>query len=190
MKTPREKWVAALLPAIIVFGGYFWTYGRESFQALRSAQAELSRLQQSDSGPKFTALLAESQKLQDELEVEQARATQPRLSDATLPEINRTRTLQMLTGILSRHRLHLHGTKKIEASALSKNTATLARDLCAKASTTPQFWKLEFTGSYAQTLQALRDIGASRQMVVPAAIEMKSVDMEATERLWALTVWL
>jgi len=191
MKTPREKWVLALLPAVLALGVYFWTSGRQSSASLKTAQAELAKASETDSRSRAKALVTEAQRLQDELELERSRVAQaPHQAEAPL-EIDRTRTLRALTGIFARHGLQLRSTHRLTSTPVSKESETLALDLCARASASaPQFWMLEFTGPYAETLQAIRDMTHSRDLVVPTGIIMKSDDIESAEHHWSLTVWM
>ncbi|HYF50076.1 MAG TPA: hypothetical protein VEJ63_11755 [Planctomycetota bacterium] len=183
MRTPRESFVLALLPAIVVVGGYFWLYGANMTRTLRSLETETAKGRENDSTPRLNSLLAQASKLEDELELERARAVQPPAVVAL--EADATAGLKTLTKTLEQHGLRLLSSQRVENS--QPDLSAVAN---AQSSGTSQCFRVDFVGSYPDTLKALESLINCGACIIPAGIDMSTDDIEDAQRRWSLTVWM
>jgi hypothetical protein len=195
MRTTREKWILAILPAVLTVVIYVWTYGRE-------LQVSVNRLIQqtraAEAARPSRETIATAQATLQHLRADAATRTLPVVEvPPTAPALQfapPTTGLQTITHILSRNHILVVSTQTAnksagvswpgEASDLSKRIAE------RRNGTAPVLWSVDMIGSYEQIRQALEEIAASDLCVIPQDITMETLAPDAAARHWTLWIWL
>lgn len=196
--SPRDKIIAALLPALLTLVGYNWLYGRPASQQMSALDA---RLASSQASPVDVSFLDEKRRAVEQLNAalataeEKKKLAQPR---AALPSPNRpdrSKSLRTLTRQLADSGLTLVKTSRSEARVSAGPASTDLGWLAEKQSMpAPEYWRVELLGSYAQMLDALKGLAASSDFIVPLTVEMEAANKSSAEgeslQKWTLVVWL
>jgi len=211
-KTPRERLLLTLLPAIVAVCGYMLIYDRtkdltaanEALAAAKSAQVSpdavfVERMKLDD-------LREESDRLKAEKTTLEARKKELASIRQTTPAA-RTEALRQLSHMLWDRGLHLYQESAPEAtdSQTSPSFEAVIRSLTPPApppnlfnpeSSTPvvpeakHLWQVRFYGRYSDVAAALESLRDSGLPIVPVSITMSETRQETNWRSWTLLLWL
>jgi len=195
-QNPRDRWLMAVIPAILTLGLYLWVSGRPAGRALDDARAKLAGSDKSV--PKMSELLAKQkivEDLSDKLSDEKERSLH--IAQSLSPGANdRAKAINGLSNMLTAKGLTLVKSAP-NVGASMKYATTDIELLCKKQHMpAPQFWHVEMIGSYKQMLDTLQMISHSPDFIVPIGIEMNAGQEKATDlsddpdKRWALTLWI
>ena len=179
--TTRDKWILAVLPAIVT--GLFYMYGQggAAQRRLTQARAELEKERAEPVNVKALAAVAtESDRVQDALAA--ARETSARLTAANparlaVPAEERGEALRTISNSISAQGLFLMNSTRVPGT---ENPATIRQLLNAWSQLPPvykvpsvQVWKLEVWGSYTHFARLCDDLAASQKFIVPLSVTME-----------------
>jgi hypothetical protein len=212
-KTPRERVLITLLPAILALCGYVLIFDRSdnlkaataSLESARSAQVSeesvfLERMKLSDLREQADLLKAEKTKLEERRkELAAVRQTAPAV---------RAEALRQLSAMLWNRGLHPYQESAVEGSdsQTSPSFDDVIRGLAAPSGSTPgglnamptgdptansrRLWQIRFYGRYGDVASALESLRDSGLPIIPVSINMSEVRHETTWRSWTLLLWL
>ena len=186
------------LPAIFAVIIYFWMFTTEPNKKLKNLvkqveTAERSAPTQRDiqgemmRGAELQRQLDEAQKALNEVQLQLSQVSAA-WSNATA----RVGTSDELTALLRRHEL-----VPIEVVRLPDSEASLAPRMARVAShikpllgaSAPQAWEVRLQGGYLPVLEALKELGESRLMILPLNISMTN-SPDGSSLLWSLKLWM
>lgn len=188
----RDKWLLAILPAILTAILYVFGKGWISEKALKDArlQSEKARaamLQPAVLAGKMKVLGELNDKLSDQRDLA-AKLGESAKSVQLKPSGNRTETLKKISEMLNAKNLSLLNSARLAEGALkdSKHSA-LAEQIGLPV---PELWRMEIAGSYRNMLEAIDAMGASDSFIVPLSIGMEPLNEDAGTQRWSLTLWI
>jgi hypothetical protein len=216
-KTPRERVLITLLPAILAVCGYLVLYDRskdlkaanEALAAARSAQ--VSQQTVFEERMKLADLQEESTRLKAEKgELETRRKALASVRDAA-PAV-RAEALRQLSNMLWKKGLHPYQESPVDSNDTQQTSQTfdeVLRTLAAPsptAVTTPgafnaapvgdptaakqRLWQIRFYGRYGDVAAALETLRDSGLPIIPVSITMSETRVETNWRSWTLMLWL
>jgi hypothetical protein len=179
----RDRWVCAVLPAILFMSGYIFLGARPLLRDVRSIRSELVR---EDSPAVGIARL------------EAARVKNVRLNTALAEEQKRANSSQeALAGQLGPSATH-RPTTLAELSRLCGEYHVAWLDAIPEAASAPAIpewggserWRLELRGSYEDMVSLLEFITSGKLPILPAGLEMAPAATGVKLIDWVLTVWI
>lgn len=189
----RDRWLIAVLPAIVTAMYYVWSPGKRVDQEHKSAEAQLQAAQQSKIKPEeLSVSFKKLSDAEDRLHVQQdlsAKLKEAAKPTSALPKVNRTEALQKVAGILEKKQLGLLKRKRIanpEHEDASDSAVRLAAQLNLPA---PEYWQFELSGRYQDMQEALDAMDKCGTFVVPIGIGMEAFDDGGNQK-WTLTLWI
>jgi len=180
MRSPRDQWILAILPAVLLVVLYLWTYGR-------GLQVQVNRLGQQASA-------AEAARPSREALAKVPALAKPGPAVPAVQFAAPVAGLQGVTQILARQRILVVAARTADKSAGAARLGA-ARDLPLRIAerrngVAPVLWSVEMIGSYEQIRAALEGIASSNLGVIPQDIAMEALGPEAPARHWTLRIWL
>jgi hypothetical protein len=211
-KTPRERVILTLLPAIIAVCGYLLFFSRdkelkaavEALESARSAQVEPSVVY--DEQLKLDDLQDESSRLKGEKSTLSAQKRELAAIRETVPSA-RTDALRQLSRMLWARGLHPFNESGVEETD-SKTAPSFDSVIKALAPPTPppnlfnpesaavetpaskRLWQIQFYGRYGDVVSALESLRDSGLPIIPVSLTMSEARRETAWRSWTLLIWL
>ena len=189
----RDRWLLAVLPAIVTAMYYIWSPGKRASQEHKAAEAQYQSALQTQLRPEaLTANIKKLSDAEDKLNVQQdlaAKLKEAAKPTAVLPNVNRTEALQKVASILDHKQLGLLKRRRIanpEREDAADSAVKLAGQLNLPA---PEYWQFELTGRYSDMQDALEAMDKCGTFVVPIGIGMEALDDAGTQK-WTLTLWI
>jgi hypothetical protein len=195
MRTARDKWILAILPAVLTVVIYVWTYGR-------GLQVSVNRLMQqtraAEAARPSRETIATAQATLQHLRAEAAAKALPAVKvPPAVPAVQfapPATGLQIITQILSRNHILVVAAQTANKSAgvsWPNEASDLPKRIAERRNgAAPVLWSVDMIGSYEQIRQALEEIAASDMCVIPQDIAMETLAPEASARHWTLWIWL
>jgi hypothetical protein len=196
MKTNRDKWLLALIPAMLTAIFYVFSSGRTAQRAITDLQAQLAKEADTPApnvAGKQKALMA----LNERLAREKQHAAALKSAIAQLPGLDattatrRTNVLQRVHELFSEKKLLLVKSVKLEHSSkgVPSQTEALAKRLTEQAGAPhAEFYQFELNGDYPKMLDTLQALDRSGLFIVPVSISMEPLKEGGLR--WLLTVWI
>jgi hypothetical protein len=212
-KTPRERLLVTLLPAILAACGYMLLYDRskdlkaatEALEAARSARVSdetvfIERMKLAD-------LRDDAEKVKTEKTALEARRKQLAAVRDAAPNV-RAEALRQLSNMLWSRGLRPYQESAVEGSDAQTSQAfeDVIRGLAAPPPTTPgvltaaptgdptaakhRLWQIRFYGRYGDVAAALESLRDSGLPIIPVSITMSETRHETNWRSWTLMLWL
>ena len=183
-KTLREKWMLALLPAILtLLLGWAIFYSPKDGEVLRKhveSQGPLSARQ-------ARVALAQAEAAALEKTIAQKRAA----LTADPGGFDRNHAMQQVSELCAAQGLSLNAAKVDATARLPKALdAASGSMLHNPAATEPQVWRFELSGSYAAMQRLLEGLQRAQPMIVPLCISMDTRKNGHHPQKWVLTLWL
>jgi hypothetical protein len=212
-KTPRERILVTLLPAILALCGYMLFFNRsddlkgavESRESARSAAVDqdavlMERMKLADLREKSNELKADKTKFE-------ARRKELALVRQTAPAV-RAEALRQLSSMLWSRGLHPFQESPADSSdsQVSPSFDEVIRGLATPTTPTPgdlnpasdgdptansrRLWQIRFYGRYNDVTTALESLRDSGLPIIPVSLTMSEARSETTWRSWTLLLWL
>ena len=195
MRSRRDQWILAILPAVLTVVIYVWTYGR-------GLQVNVNRLMQqtraAEAARPSRETIATAQATLQHLRADLAAKAVPTVkAPPTAPALQfapPATGLQTITQILSRNQILVVSAQTADKSAgvtWPGEASDFPKRIAERRNgAAPVLWSVDMIGSYEQVRQALEDIAAGDLCVIPQAIAMEWLAPEAAARHWTLWIWL
>lgn len=198
-KTPRERLLIMLLPALVIVGGYLMGYARD--KELEAARAGLASARAS--AVSYMDVLAEQEKIADvrsqldeiKKEKTQLDARWSRLGSMHEREagtrIDSVRTLSKMLWDCGLHSFE----ESIADDGLGELPPSFQGALRRlKGDSAPvathRLWKIRFIGRYADVMEALESLRDSGSPIIPVSISMSETRADTQYRSWTLLLWI
>lgn len=184
----REKWMAALLPAIVT--GLIYQFG---WMRTAKTDADGLRKQIQTQGPLAarTAALQHENSEHGRLERLLATRRQPPTGPGQLPDFNRTAALQQISKLCEAGGLTLLASSPDNGGKLPPSVEQVAKFLVRPGDpAAPQVWRLDLQSSYAGMVELLDGLSEAPQLIVPLGVTMQPNADETQPLIWSLTVWM
>jgi len=212
-KTPRERIIVTLLPAILALCGYMLFFNRDadlkaainSLESARSAKVGeetvfVERTKLADLRDESVEMKAEKAKLEE-------RRTELAAIRQTAPAV-RAEALRQLSNMLWSCRLHPYQESPADSadSQMSPSFDEVIRGLSAPTTPTTgvlnpapageptagsrRLWQIRFYGRYGDVATALESLRDSGLPIIPVSLTMAESRSETTWRSWTLLLWL
>lgn len=194
--TPRDRWICAVLPALLAVVLFQWFYAgplqRQTNESLKALEEERARGTQ-------PAALSDALRLNSAAEADlaaekaKAEALKAALAKLTIGAggVNRPATLQSVCKLCERHGLLVVSTRREEQATLARTLEPIARALREQTpSAPPQLWRLELQGGYADMTALLEALSEATEFVVPISVNMNLGEYENIPAVWVLTLWM
>ncbi|HLX61099.1 MAG TPA: hypothetical protein VKX17_07430 [Planctomycetota bacterium] len=184
----RDRWLLALLPAVLTASIYIYGPGATQRARMVKAQGELQAAQEKpfDRGA-LSAVRSDMQ--QNRAAFDNAKKRLAALSAAPAQRLgpeseDRSATLRALTAILEARGLVLVKSEKLPIdaeSALGRKTLDAWKAYAEKThAPAPQIWRVELRGSYPHMQQACEELARAPQFIVPLSVTMEMPVQEGT----------
>lgn len=193
--TERDKWLCAILPALLMLAVYGWVIARPVLRENAAMRAEL-RMQEPPKmrDERLAAARAEGGRLVEELaalRVETAGMESPATAGAS-PEAaarNRASVLRMLSDLCGPSGARLVSAQRQESGGAGGGDG--GGGLLERMKwTAAQPWRLELRGTYggmARWLEALSELGVQ---ALPTGLDMDPGTEAASPASWTLDMWI
>lgn len=191
----RDSVLRMLLPALIVFMGYYFFFDRttelnESAAKLTAAKAAavddltlgMARMQSAES-------VEAQSKLKKEKEALESRWTQLTSFPTTTPA-KRTAALRQLTRMLWDRGLYPFEESPAEQGGqLPASFDDVLKRLTTSNASTSRLWQIRFYGRYSDVVDTLTSLSDSDVALVPVGLTMSEAKPETAWRVWTLLLW-
>jgi hypothetical protein len=193
MKSARDRWLVALMPALFLVCWYVWakaTPAERELKALRESAAnrtvnpgvdELLKMQQEMDGIE--------RQLTEEHAREAGASDRARATPQALPSPDRTRTLQALSALCESEGAMLVASTRDQSGKLPASLAEAGKKLYARhPGTEPEIWTLDVNADYASAVRLLEKMAATEHFVVPLGVTMRPKEDGSIN--WVFTLWI
>lgn len=197
--TPRDRWILALLPAIVLVLGYQYMKANPLTISINTLRAQLKEAPQGGSPAEFQKAVAEADEIEKKLEFERERqksfATRTPGVPADWRQADRARTLQELTRLCEASGVTLlastlSGGSDGGGGSLPAPLNELAKVLKEKhGMPEAQLWKFEISAPYARVAALLKRFSASDRFILPVQLDMK-IENDDPELKWTVLLWI
>jgi hypothetical protein len=212
-KTPRERVLLTLLPAILAVCGYVLIFDRSADLKAATAALESARSAQvsEDTVIIERMKLADLREQADLLKTEKNKLEERRRGLAavrqTAPAV-RAEALRQLSNMLWNRGLHPYQESAVEGAdaQTSPSFDEVIRGLATPTGSTPgvlnptpsgdptagsrRLWQIRFYGRYGDVASALESLRDSGLPIIPVSLTMSETRNETTWRSWTLLLWL
>jgi hypothetical protein len=195
----RDRWLLAILPALVVLIVYVFAFERPRANELCDLSAKVE-------AAKRQAVSGETVRAQhDELEQLRAKVVSLRASATVTAQTEKNRlaprrwnnpaerpaALAALSRLLESHNVAMAGTTRlVDATGKAGTEAKLKDWLLATGSTDksiqPETWKVELIGDYGRILEVLEAMPELDRVVVPWQLSMEPAEDGTALRRWSL----
>jgi hypothetical protein len=182
----RDKWLAAVLPALVtLLAGWIFF--------LRPASRELAGLRQrvENQGPlsaRQTLLLSART---ERLNLEKMIAIKRAAAAGEAGAFDRNGAMQQVSRLCAAHNLSLNAAAPEPGGklprALQEAAAALSR---MEDGVPPQVWRIELDGSYPGVVRLLEALGKTKPLIVPLNLSMEAGKNERNPAKWTISLWL
>ncbi len=195
----RDRWLLAILPALVVLIGYVFLFERPRANELRDLQVKIEAAQRQ-------AVSVETVRAQhDEQEQLRAKLASLRASVTATAQAEKTRlaprrwnnpaerpaALAAFSRLLESHSVAAASTTRLADTTGKTGTDAKLKDwLLATGATDrnlqPETWKVELVGNYSRILEVLEAMPGLDRVVVPWQLSMEPADDGTALRHWSL----
>lgn len=199
--TDRDRWLAMVLPTVLVVAGYAWWYHASMRPTLARQQQDYEAAMAGQLSPMAVA----EQRRQAERprqEIQELNAKKKTLdSEAALlcgQLANPGRQIasnRALVELFVRNELHLVEESALQGEAAAKLPKSLAAALARVGWSAQggqgQVRSFKVTGGFPQVLKAIEELADSQPcLAIPIGLSMAQADPSLDERQWTLVVWM
>jgi hypothetical protein len=183
----RDKWLLAILPAILTVMAYFFLQAGPAQRNLAAALAQLDKERAAPTSARALATAgAERDRVEDALLAAREKAHQLSTAQPTgvhLPAEERGQALRTISDAMSAQGLFLVQSERVltdEAPPLLKRTMEALDKLpTVRKVPAPQLWKFEVWGSYPDFATLCERLAKSDEFVVPLSMSMAPIPKDA-----------
>jgi hypothetical protein len=196
--TARDKWLMALIPALLTGVVYILFSGQAAGNALTAARAGEKSAEAAVPAPSALAAVQKALKAaSDSLVLEKLRAA--KLLAAKPPQAvaeveQGTGTLRLLSQVVAEHKLSLIKSEKLtdgKTKGVPESVLTLSKTMAERGTRPqPEFWLLKIRGSYQNMVAALQSLDQATLFIVPISVGMELPAVPGGELEWSLTLWI
>jgi hypothetical protein len=182
--TPRDRWLACSLPALVTFliAGLF---------IIRPANRDLANLRKrvQNQGPLSARLeLVEAAKV-EEVTLRNSIEGLRKAIDEDGHKFDRNWSMQQISRLCAQHGIGLTATSAEPSTRLSASLREAAKSF-ARDPSPPQVWRFELVGTYPAVVALLDDLQKTKPMIVPIGLSMVTNKNERKPATWNLSIWL
>ena len=194
----RDKMLALVLPALIVFIGYilFFFRGKLAENGKAAAELEAARAVAPSSEVVQTHELKvlELEKLRDEIkkELNENKSRCQALLAACAASTGRSERVAKLTRLMNKHDLDLLEDRNAEAAKegkLSRALEKLSERAADVGGPRPELRQVRFHGRYRDVHQLLQELSQGDVFAIPVGLTM-STNSDPERREWTMLVWI
>ncbi len=195
----RDRWLLAILPALVVLIGYVFLFERPRANELRDLQVKIEAAQrQAVSGETVRAQHEELEQLRAKVASLRASATAAAQAEKTrlAPRrwnnpAERPAALAAFSRLLEDNSVAAASTTRLVDPTGKAGTDPKLKDwLLATGATDrnlqPETWKVELVGDYSRILEVLEALPGLDRVVVPWQLSMEPADDGTALRHWSL----
>ena len=193
--TSRDRWLLAILPALLAAIVYIFAVNRPQGDALRDLGDRLAASRaQAVPAERIQAQRAELRQVRGAVASKRSGIAAGRPADPRRygTPADRPASLAALSGLLETRQVVVAGMAKLadaDAKATGAHGALPAR-AAAEKETQPELWKLDLVCEYSQILDVLRAIPQLAPVIVPMRLSMDAAESDSPLRRWSLVVAL
>lgn len=190
--TPRDKWMCAVLPALLTGIVCQIAFTRP---LARESDALAAQIQKQGPLAVRKAALKQAENEHDQLEdiiaAKRKSLAGGGAAGGSETGFNRTVTLQQISKLCETGGLTLMSSAPEPGAKLPPSVDAAAKVLVKPAeASAPQVWRLELRGSYTDMLEFLDGLAAVSSLVVPLTVGMQPDADENNPISWTLSIWL
>lgn len=192
--TPRDRWILALLPAIVLVISYQYLKANPMTVTLNGLRSQAKETPKGATPADFQKAVNEADEIEKKLDAERERqktfATQTPGVPAEWRQDDRARTLQELTRLCEESGVTLLSTSLHGGNSLPAPLGDLSKMLKDKhGMPEAQLWKFELTAPYARVAALLKRFSASDRFILPVQLDMK-IENDDPELKWTVLLWI
>ncbi len=186
LKSDSDRWIAATLPAILVFLSGWFLFLRNDSKERDLLERRIVNM--GDLGAKH--LLTESAK-RDLADLAGEKSRLRENLDAEKLGFDRSLAMSRISALCEANGLQI-GQTSIEqgSNRLPVSLKAVESKFTTSDGQPPQVWRLELAGSYPAVTRLLMDLASSAPMMVPLNFTMEADPKERRYPTWNLYIWL
>jgi hypothetical protein len=195
----RDRWLLAILPALVVLIGYVFLFERPRANELRDLQVKIEAAQRpAISGETVRVKRDEREQLRATVESLRASTTATAQAEKTRlaprrwsSPAERPAALAALSRLLEDNSIAAASTTRLVDPTGKAGTDPKLKDWLLATGVTeksiqPETWKVELVGDYSRILEVLEALPGLDRVVVPWQLSMEPADDGTVLRRWSL----